>query len=313
MLTTIYNGSKGPVDIATMAGPHAASAAAKLRRTEPTRVDEITALEAHAASEAAKGQVEPAAQIGDNGGPPLEASALPDWPAIKTALDDTLSEARNWADGVHIASQEQADAVARLRDELRKIAKAADAARIAEKAPLDAQIAAIQDRYNAYLAPATNRKPGEVTKAVSALGNLLTDWLKRLDDERREREREAAAEAARAAAEALAARADAKASGDLHVLDDADDKLAVAEALLKQAKGVAAEKVQAKGTDRATGLRSFWVAEMAPGGGTDALRHYLKIKPERVRAFLQSLADEDVRGGARAIPGFTVRERRKVA
>jgi hypothetical protein len=45
-MTTIYKGSRGPVEIATMNGKHAATAAAKLRREAPERVAEIEALEA---------------------------------------------------------------------------------------------------------------------------------------------------------------------------------------------------------------------------------------------------------------------------
>ncbi|KMS60004.1 hypothetical protein V474_07925 [Novosphingobium barchaimii LL02] len=60
----------------------------------------------------------------------------------------------------------------------------------------------IQDRYNAYIAPMKNRKPGSVMKAKFALGNLLTPWLNKIESEKREREKAAreAEEAARKAA-----------------------------------------------------------------------------------------------------------------
>ena len=89
--------------------------------------------------------------------------------------------------------------------------------------------------------------------------------------------------------------------------------------MLKQAKGVAKEKVQVQGEYRAIGLRSYWTATLIeadgekPSGGADALRHYMKVKPDRLLIFLQTLADEDVRNGLRAIPGFNITEERKVA
>lgn len=312
-MKTHYKSSKGPVPIADMPLRYATNALNKLRREAPERTAEIEAIAAHvAALESAP--VDEVAGIGDNGGPPIEESApVTGWTAIQTHLDDLLTEAANWADGAAITNQDQADAVARLKEDLQKGVTAADAARIEEKRPLDELVAEIQDRYNAYIAPLKNRVPGKASKAIAALSNALTTWLRKLDDEKRERERVAAAEAAKAAADALAARAEVKTSTDLAAMDDADNKLAEAEALIKQAKGVAAEKVQAIGSTRAVGLRSYWLADMVEGKGGDALRHYLNTKPERVKAFLQSLADEDVRAGVRAIPGFNIREDRRVA
>ena len=311
MTTTHYKSSKGLIAIAEMPLRYANNALAKLRREAPERTDEIEAIAAHVA----KLEAEPA-PIGDNGGPAIEEAAmLTGWGAIQAHLDDLLIEAGNWGDGVAIESQAQADTVSRLMRDLQDGARAADTARVEEKRPLDEQVAEIQDRYNAYIAPLKNRTPGKVSKAVAALSNALGAWMRKLDDEKRARERAAAADAAKAAAEALAARAEAKQTTDISAMDKADDKLAEAEALLKQAKGVAAEKVQSSGGAgyRAVGLRSFWTAEMIEGKGGDALRHYLATKPERIRAFLQELADEDVRRGARAIPGFVVREDRRAA
>ena len=71
--------------------------------------------------------------------------------------------------------------------------------------------------------------------------------------------------------------------------------------------------MQAKGEFRAIGMRSYWSAALNPGEGGKALVHYAKAQPDRVKAFLQTLADEDVRRGMREIPGFTITEDRKVA
>lgn len=317
-MLTHYQGSKGVVEIASMPLSYAKNAANKLRRTEPERAAEIEAIDAHVARLEAEAMAAPReAVMGDNGGPPIEepapvASAPATFEAIKINMDDLLTEAANWGDGAAIITQDQADAVARLRQDLQEAASAAEAARVAEKQPLDEQIAEIQARYNAYIAPLKNKQPGSVSKAVAVLGNMLSAWLNKLDAEKREREREAAAAAAAAAQEALAARAEAKTTGDLDVMDRAEDKLAEAEALLKAAKGVQKEKVQAQGSTRAVGLRSVWIATITDRKA--ALLHYLNEQPEMFAALIQELADKDARNAAtrRAIPGVKFTEEKKV-
>lgn len=318
-METYYKSSKGLKLIADMPLPYAKNALAKLHREDPGRAAEIEAIAAHVVKVEAEIEAEgdnPRAVIGANN-PPEEvkepAAPKAGWAAVKIHMDDLLTEAANWADGVAITTPEQAEAVGRLKQDLQTAASDADASRVIEKKPFDDAAAEVQDRYNAYIAPLKNKKPGSVSKAVLALNNLLTPWLTKLDDERRAREAEASKAAALAAAEALAAHTEAKASTDLTVIDSAEDKLAEAEALIRQAKGISSEKVHVQGSVRAVGLRSYWVAEMNEGGGGDAIRHYLKTKPERIKALIQQLAEEDVRGGARAIPGFTVREDRRAA
>ncbi|CAB5162718.1 hypothetical protein UFOVP152_46 [uncultured Caudovirales phage] len=320
-MLTHYQSSKGAIAIDGMALRYAANALNKLRRDEPERSGEIEALAAHVAKleanpPAAEGETPP--PMGHNGSPPLEEPApakLTTWDVIKVNFDDLLTEAGNWADGVEITTQDQADSVGRLRGMLQQAVNAADDARVAEKKPLDDQIAAIQDRYNAYIAPLKNRQPGSASKAIAALGNLLTKWLNKQEEERRAREAEAAKAAAEAAAKALSDRAEAKESADLSVMDRAEESLAAAEALLKQAKGVSREKVQAGGGEglRAQSLRTSYVAE--PTGEktawTEALKHYLVEQPDQIKALLQQLASADVRDPgkrARGIPGFTIRE-----
>lgn len=311
----LYQSSKGAVEIDTMPLSYAKNALNKLRRTEPERTAEIEALDAHVTklvAAATEESLNPRAVIGGNE-PPPEQQIKPEWEAVRVHMDDLLSEAANWADGVKIESQEQADAVARLKQLLQDAANLADKARVAEKEPFDKAIAEIQDRYNAYIAPLKNKKPGTVSKAVLALGNLLTPWLNKLEDEKRERERKAREEAEAAQAAALAARQEAKKSDDLSQIDAAEDLLAQAEEAAAALRLVEREKVQAKGEFRAIGLRSKWSAHLREGEGGKALGHYAKAQPERVKAFLQQLADEDVRRGVRDIPGFEIREERVAA
>lgn len=309
----LYQSSKGAVEVSTMPLSYAKNALNKLRRTEPERAAEIEALDAHVtklADAATEESLNPRVAMGDNN-PPEEIK--PEWEAVKVHMDDLLTEATNWADGVKIVSQDQADAVGRLRQLLQDAANLADKARVVEKEPFDKAIAEIQDRYNAYIAPLKNKVPGSVSKAISALGNLLTPWLNKLEAEKRERENAAREEAEAAHAAAIAARQDAKKSDDLSEMDKADGLLAHAEEAAAALRSVEREKVQAQGEFRAIGLRSSWVASLRPGEGGTALIHYAKAQPDRVKAFLQQLADEDVRRGIRSIPGFDVNEERKVA
>lgn len=307
----MYKSSKGPVEISTMPLRYANNALGKLRREEPGRAEEIDALAKHVATlEAEAPEDKPVAGMGDNN-PPEEIK--PDWEAVKVHMDDLLTEAANWADGVAIESQDQADQIGRLRQLLQDAANLADKARVIEKEPFDKAIAEIQDRYNAYTAPLKNKVPGSVSKAVLALGNLLAPWLRKLDDDKRERENKAREAAESAQSVAIAARQDAKQSGNLADMDGAEDLLAQAEEAGRALRSVEREKVQVAGAFRATGLRSKWVAVLRPGEGGKALVHYAKAQPDRVKAFLQQLADEDVRRNVREIPGFDVNEERMIA
>ncbi|WPZ05523.1 hypothetical protein [Pelagerythrobacter marinus] len=311
----IYKSSKGPVEIAGMPLSYAKNALNKLRRTEPERTAEIDALDAHVSkleTEATEEKLNPRAQIGGNN-PPPEEEIKPEWEAVKVHMDDLLTEAENWADGEPISKQEQADKVSDLRRMLQEAARLADKARVAEKKPYDDAIAEIQGRYNEYIAPLKNKKPGSVSKADRALANLLTPWLNKLDEEKRERERKAKEEADAKQAAALAAREQAKKSDDLSEMDKADDLLAAAEEAAATLKVVEREKPQAKGAFRASGLRSVWTASLNEGEGGKALVHYAKAQPDRVKAFLQQLADEDVRRGVREIPGFTINKTKVAA
>src|SRR3546814_15096093 len=98
------------------------------------------------------------------------------WDAIQAHMDDLLTEARNWADGEAIDNQAKADEIGKLRQQLQDAANLADDARVEATRPLDEQIAAIQARYNVYIAPLKNKQPGSVSKGVAALGSPLTGW-----------------------------------------------------------------------------------------------------------------------------------------
>jgi len=315
----MYQSSKGAVAIDTLPYSYALNARNKLVRTAPERVEEIAALNAHiAALDAVQAEKN---RIGANHPPedtpaavePTSAPTAATWAAVKMNMDDLLEEAANWADGVAIVRQQQADDVGKLRVLLQDAAAIADETRVAEKAPLDKQIAEIQDRYNAYIAPMKNKVPGSISKSVHALNNLLSAWLNKLDQDRREREAAARKIADDAHLAAIQARKALEASSDLAAIDDATSLLDAAEDAAKALKTVEREKVQVKIEGvRAVSLRSYWSAHLIEGQGGVALKHYAQSHPERVKAFLQAMADEDVKAGIRAIPGFTITEDRRL-
>lgn len=319
--TTMYLGSKGPTEIAKMNGKHAATAAAKLRREAPERVAEIEALEAHAARMAA--EHEPAA-IGDNGGPPLEEPAkVSGREAVEIHVGDLLTEAGNWADGVPLESQEQADQVAKLVRMLEQASRQVDATADEEKRPHNDALTEIGNWRNGWLAKGLKRTPdGKITTALAALGRLSTWWLIKLDNERKAREAEAAKEAAAAAAAALAAKQEAETTTNIAVVEDAQDKMAEAMSLIKQAQGIGKAKVRTGGGEgfRAQTLRSTWSA--IPTGEEGAWAAALRaLLPDE--AFASDLRDliqrhanrlaQTEAGRGKGLPGFHWNEDRKAA
>lgn len=241
----------------------------------------------------------PVAGVGHNGAP------LSPYEAVSVHLEDLLTEARNWADGVTVESQAQADEISRLIEDLRLGEQAADAARVKEKAPLDEQIAEIQDRYNLYIAPLKNRKPGKVPVAVEALKAALKPFLDKLEAEKRA----VAAEAQRKAQEAVeAAQAAAKAAqvDNLESREVADNLVEAARQAQKAASYAEKDKAQARGGSRALGLKTYYRAEVTDPKA--ALIHYVANQREALLGFLLKLAQDDVSAGKRQIPGVVVHE-----
>lgn len=238
---------------------------------------------------------------------PIHLTNATPFDLIAESAEDLIAEARNYADGAGIETQGQADDVSRLIDELRQIAKAADEQRKVENKPHDDAKAAVQEKYAPLFADPKVKAPGKVFKAIDALKAALAPYLARLDAEKREAARlaqEAADAAARAAQEAMrAAPAD-----DLSAREDAEAKIAEAEAAQKFAKAATNDKAHATGGTRAMGLRSVWKARMTDAHAAAA--HYWRQNPEAFNAVLQKLADDDVRAGKRTVPGFEIIEER---
>lgn len=219
--------------------------------------------------------------------------------AIFAEIDDLYEEARNWADGEPITSQEMADAITTLRDGIHEAGKKADALRVEEKKPHDDAAKAVQDKYNKYVQP----KKGRVDMAKSALDALLTPWRTRVAAEK-------AAEAARVAAEAEDARLAAQeamqaSAGNLAEREAAESLLQDAKALEKTARR--SEKAATTGL----GLRTVWEAVM--DDPEKALDWAYGRAADEFLAVAQRNADELVRSGVRQVPGFVVGERKVAA
>lgn len=229
-----------------------------------------------------------------NGGPPII-----DPTDAFAKIDDLYDEAKNFADGEPITSAEMAEAITALFDGPHEAGKEAEALRVAEKAPLDKQVDAIQARYNPYVQP----KKGKVAMGKDALGVLLTAW-------RVQQQRIAAAAAQKAREEADALRAEAEAairssSGNLAEREAAEETLDFAKQAERFARG--AEKSATTGT----GLRTKWVARLEDEEA--ALGWAYDRSPELFTALCQQIADEATRSGVRTIPGFAVVEEKKAA
>lgn len=235
---------------------------------------------------------------GHNGGPPLDDDPandnVPAYVAIFTEIDDLYGEAKNWADGEAISSQEMHDQIERLYDGLHEAGKRADALRVEEKKPLDDAVAAVQSRFNPYIQP----KKGKVDRAKASLGELLSPWRKKVADDKAA---EAAAKAAEAAAATKAAEeAIRSSSGNLCAREYAEELLADAKKLERGAKR--ADKAATTGT----GLRTVYKVNIADQ--EKALDWAFGYAPGEFIAMALSLAEEQVRRGVRELPGFTIVE-----
>lgn len=317
-MQTHYTNSKGqPVEIATMLRPHLANARDKLAREDRdgSRAAEIEAMTARLATLDAEYAADLAEAEGENprifpgaNNPPAEPSPEPTatasgFDAIAVHMDDLLMEARNWADGKSAESQDHADEIDRLIDDLRLAMQTAEKARVAEKKPLDEQITEIQNRYNVYIAPSTNKKPGKVVVAIDALKAALKPFL---DEQKRQRDAEAedARKAAQDAADAAAAALRSTEASDLEAREAAEVLVEAATDAAQVAKR--AEKAATIGT----GLTRFY--EPVLTDQREAVLHYMKQQPQAFLTLCMDLAKADVRAGKRQIPGFEVRELTRV-
>lgn len=231
--------------------------------------------------------------IGHNQPPPFEAFSI--------HIDGLLEEGRVWLDG---AVKDEADAagVSKLLDMFRAVKKDADAQRAAEKKPHDDAAKAVQAKWK----PLLDRAETAINACKAALAPYLA---------RKEAEQRAAADKLRREAEekAAAARAAMQTAdpGNLVACERAEALATIATKADKQARSAARERVQAAGGDRAVSLRTTHKPVLV--NPREALRWYVTTNPDAIKNFLVRLAEQDVRAGARSIPGFEIAEVKAVA
>lgn len=211
----------------------------------------------------------------------------------KDNISELYDEAREWLDGDPITTQGQSEGVATLMDMLRKAKAAAEKDRKAEKQPhLDAG-KAVDAKYKTI----TEKADLATTACKDALKPYLQERERqRLEDERRDRE-----EAERLRKEAEAA---AKSLDDMA---DAKDKLAQAVEIEKDANRTARKRENAKSqTGKAAHLRTVYRVNLSDLKA--AASHYWGTEYGRqaISDALTKLAEQEVRGGKRQIPGFDI-------
>lgn len=221
--------------------------------------------------------------IGHNNPPAHEAFAL--------HIEDLFRLVSDTTAGGDVQTDEQDAALDQLLDDVRQTRKDADAARVAEKKPHDDAAAEVQARYKPLLA--------RCDAAAAEIKAKLTPYREAKQRAKDEAARKAREEAAAKLAAAQAAREQA---------DSLEDRFAT-DATIKEASKLAAA---ANRIDReATGLRTHWEAEVTDARA--ALNHYIKRSPDRFKALIQQLADEDARGSRGRVPGVLFHERKRAA
>ncbi len=206
---------------------------------------------------------------------------------------DLYDEAKNWADGEPISSEEMHGVVTDLDSQLAEAFKVADEMRKAEKKPHDEAGKAVQKKW----AKAIDTSKGRVKLAREALKPLLNDWRARVDREQRER-----AEALRAAA--MAAAEEAKEAmftsrGDLDAREDAEEIAEAAKKLEREANRAVRD------AGKGLGLRTKYIVEIV--NPADALDWAFSKAPKAFEEMALTMAQDHANvSKTETIPGFRV-------
>lgn len=181
---------------------------------------------------------------------------------------DFIAEAETWLDGQSVTDEGQMNAVDAILREIKGAEKAVKAAEESETKPIYDQWKAAKARF----AP-TLDDLGRIKKGLAA---LVSDFKRKLAEEKAEQERKARAEAAKAAREAEEAARKASES-DIEAQREAAAK--IEEARAKQAEAQAASK------DTVKGLRT--VTKYAIEDHRDALHWIAANDREAITAFIE--------------------------
>jgi hypothetical protein len=221
--------------------------------------------------------------------------------ALKAHIDDLEMEARNFLDGKPIETDEQAEAINKIREDARKARQAAEEQRKLEAKPFDEGKKAVQERWT----PFTDEKKGRCALIEDVCKQALAPFLIKKDEAQRAAAQAATLEARRQA-EAAAQAAEQASPSDLAGMTTARVLQENAAAAAKVAQKLDKARPQARGGERAVGLKSVWAPILTDS--VAALRHYRERQPEALKSWLLEQAFKDVRAGAREIPGFTISE-----
>jgi len=218
---------------------------------------------------------------------------------IVLEIEDLYAEARNWADGAAIETDEQDAALDVLDKALLKAGQDADDLRKAEVAPLDEAKAAIQKRFHPLIGD-TKAGKGKVPLARETLAPIRSAYKAK-----KAAEKAAAAEKARREAEEERIKAEEllrASAGNLEARERAEEQLSLA----KEADRFASR--QEKRATTGLGMRTYYRAEV-----TDfvaAARHYWGPERPRFEALVLELAQRDATAsaGKAVIPGIIFHE-----
>lgn len=237
------------------------------------------------------------AEIGHNNPPeptPFELS--------KEEAETLLVEARNWADGSPIESQEQADTLTGLLALIKAAITRIDERRDNEVRPLNEQVKAINTAYNGLIGDTKSSGKGSLILAREAVLAVLEPWRKKIDDEKKAAAEKLRQEQLAKQAEAEEAFRKARAADDLAAKEEAERLAVEAQKAQKEAKK--AEKQANTGT----GLRTVVSAEVIDM--QVFARWVWKHDVAALGEFLTARADELAKAGRRDMEGVTVKEER---
>lgn len=212
-------------------------------------------------------------------------------------VNELYEEAGHWLDGSEVETPEELDAISMLLETLGKAGKTAEANRKEEKKPHDDAGKAVQAKY----LPLIER----VKDAQSLCKKAMQPYMLKQEEIRLENERKAREEAEQAEREAQQAAEDIQSLEDAERAREAIDNKEQAEKTVNQ---IGKQKIQAKGGDRAIGLKTVWDVELTSfKEGCNALW------PTHKQAFIDlaiQLAKQEVRSGNREINGFKIESRK---
>lgn len=225
--------------------------------------------------------------------PPKTHNLAPDV-AVLALIDDLYDEAKNFADGEPILTEEMHDAFTDLDNQLAEAFKVADELRKEEKAPHDKAAKAVQDKYN----PQIQKDKGKVDRARKSLRVMMEAYRVRKAKEEAEQARIKREAAAKLLEEAQAAMQES--SGNLDAREDAEELAKEAAKLQREANR------ETKAAGKGMGLKTAYVVEFGRDK-RDGMDWAFEKDPAAFEALALTMAQEHAtRMKTTTIPGFRV-------